>query len=296
MQNKEYVMVGIGELLWDVFQEEKKLGGAPANFAHHVSQLGHRGVVVSGVGTDEQGEALLLALQDKGVDSVINRVEQYPTGEVIVSTDQYGGPRYTISADTAWDNIKLDERHEKLATMVDVVYFGTLAMRNQASASAIEKFEGMLGSTCIRLFDLNMRQEFYSKSIVEKLLEKATVVKLNEEELITLAHFFHLFGSETTMLEQLETSFNLDLIMLTKGAEGSRLFSSRYGDSIIHGIPIEVIDSVGAGDSFAAAVAVGLCQRMDLQDTHLFAKRVATYVCQQRGATPQLPSITQLLP
>lgn len=295
-KSEEFVMVGIGELLWDLLPEGKQLGGAPANFAYHANQLGNRGVVVSSVGKDPAGEEILALLGDKDVHHMVTQNADHPTGTVTVEMSQDGIPTYTIHDNSAWDHLRLDERHTQLANEAQVVCFGTLAQRNSIAADSIQNFLSVTEPECMRMLDINLRQSYYSRESILKLLEIATVIKLNDEELIVLAEHCDLIGSETEMLRQLEEAFQLDLIILTKGADGSRLYSSTLGDSILHGVDLKVIDTVGAGDSFAAAVATGLCRQMSLQDTHLLATRVAAYVCQKAGATPQLPPLEKLLP
>ncbi len=292
----EFLMVGIGELLWDFLPEGKQLGGAPANFAYHANQLGNRGVVVSSVGNDPAGEEILAALVEKDVHHMVTRNADHPTGAVTVEMSLDGIPAYTIHENTAWDHLQLEKRHTQLANEAQVVCFGTLAQRNSITADSIQSFLSATEPECMRLLDINLRQSYYNRESILKLLGIASVIKLNDEELIVLAEYCGLIGSETEMLRQLEEEFQLDLIILTKGADGSRLYSSTLGDSILHGVDLKVVDTVGAGDSFAAAVATGICRKMSLQDAPLLATRVAAYVCQKTGATPQLPSLEKLLP
>ncbi len=297
MQNiDDFIMVGIGEILWDILPEGKQLGGAPANFAYHANQLGNQGVVISCVGDDPAGAEILSTLEKKGVSHKISSVPDYPTGTVTVEIGSQGNPEYTIHENTAWDHLQLDEDQHGLAAGAHVVCFGSLAQRNAVAAESIHHFLSATTPDCMRLLDINLRQNYYSKAPLIKLLEAATAIKLNDEELLVIAEFCDLFGSETDMFRQLEEEYDFDLIILTKGADGSRLYSSDLGDSILHGLDLNIVDTVGAGDSFAAAVATGICRKMSLQETHLFATRVAAFVCQNAGATPRLPSLEKLLP
>lgn len=293
--SKSFTMVGIGELLWDVLPQGKQLGGAPANFAYHANQLGNRGVVISSVGNDPDGDEILRQLDAKNIPHQVTQTRDYPTGTVSVEMGDDGIPSYTIQESSAWDHLQLNDKQEEIASQADVVCFGTLAQRNSASSDSIQRFISKTSDECVRLFDINLRQNYYNRVTIEHLLKCSSILKLNDEELLIVAYFFHLFGSETDMLEQVATIFQLDMVILTKGASGSRLYTLDMGDSIFNGVPLDIVDTVGAGDAFSAAVATGLCNKMDLQDIHLFATRVAAFVCQNAGATPELPSLDTLL-
>ncbi len=284
-------MVGIGEILWDVLPSGKQLGGAPANFAYHTGQLDNRGVVISCIGKDEDGREILSTLDKKSIENSITISDRYPTGLVTVHMDKKGIPSYTIHEQVAWDYLELNPTHLSLAHTADVVCFGTLGQRNTVSANAIQNFLSETSSTCIKILDLNLRSPFYSVEIIVSLLNIATILKLNDDELIVVTKLLGFFGPETALLEQLQKTYSLDLIILTKGAEGSRLFDGSIGGTIMPGYPVEVVDTVGAGDSFTAAVATGLCHGMSLKEIHPFASKVAAFVCQHAGATPQLPKM-----
>jgi fructokinase len=289
-----FVMVGIGELLWDMLPQGRQLGGAPANFACHATRLGSHGVVVSAVGNDANGAELLDVLREKGVDCRV-ATSGYPTGTVEITMDEGGVPSYTIHENVAWDHIQLQESDVALAERADVLCYGSLAHRNRDSADSIRRYISSTSAQCIRLFDINLRQNYYSSRIVDTLLERSTVVKLNDEELVVVADFLGLSGCETRLLDQILERYKLDLIILTKGEFGSRLFSRDHGDSIRQGRAVEVVDTVGAGDAFGAAVATGLCHDMALETIHLFASNVAAYVCSHAGATPPLPPLPELM-
>ena len=295
-RQSELNMVGIGELLWDLLPQGKQLGGAPANFAYHSQQLGNRGFVVSSVGKDPLGAEILQVLQEKQINCLVTEVVDFPTGTVAVSMDGEGVPTYTIQEETAWDHLQLDERHKELAARADVVCYGSLAQRSTDTASAIFQFLDWTSPDCLHLLDVNLRQNYYSVEILEKLLQSADLVKLNDEELIVIADYFDLYGGETDILSALEDLFALELLILTKGADGSRLYSQRHGDSIFNGVNLGIVDTVGAGDSFTAAVVSGITRNMSLQQTHLLATRVAAHVCQQAGAMPPMPSADKLWP
>lgn len=293
-KEKSYVMVGIGEVLWDMLPQGRRLGGAPANFACHAGQMGNHGVIVSAVGADDDGRRIQEALRNKQVRSFISTVD-YPTGTVSVDMGENGIPSYTIHENVAWDHIRLESGSLPLAAETDVLCYGSLAFRNPVSAGSLRRFIYATSPDCIRIFDVNLRQNYYDEKTVTELMAAATVLKLNDEELLVIADFLGLFGSETSLLLQLRSRYDLDLIILTKGEFGSRLFSREQGDSIREGRSVEVVDTVGAGDSFTAAVATGLCHGMALDAIHGFAANVAAHVCRYAGATPELPPFSELM-
>ena len=294
VEQTKKVMVGLGEILWDMLPEGKQLGGAPANFAYHATQLGNEGVVISSVGNDSNGSEILEHLEKKHIQHLISTNEQYPTGYVSVDVDEAGVPSYTIHEDVAWDHLPFGEHHTKLAQKADVICYGSLASRHPESAKAILQCIQATSAECIRIFDVNLRQDYFDGETLHRLLNLSTVVKLNDEELLVVAELLFFSGSETTLLQLLQHAYDLDLIILTKGEYGSRLFSMEKGDSIVEGHDIKVVDTIGAGDSFTAAVATGLCLDMPLHEMHHFAANVAAYVCSQAGATPELPSLGEL--
>ncbi len=294
-RTEEYVMVGIGEVLWDMLPEGRQLGGAPANFAYHSRQLGNRGIVVSSVGNDDEGAEILTGLEQKKVEHIVTTSEEYATGRVSVEMGKGGMPSYTIHENVAWDHLLLDSRHFDLAARADVVCFGTLAQRSRDSAEAIRDFLSRTADGCIRLFDVNFRQNYYDRETVVRLLQFATILKLNDEELLVVKDFLNIAGEETEALMKLCTAFDLDLIILTKGQQGSRLYSRHLGDSSFKAEPVDVVDTVGAGDSFAAAVATGICRKMPLDEIHPLAEKLASYVCRHAGATPELPPLEEFI-
>lgn len=295
VEQTKKIMVGVGEILWDMLPEGKQLGGAPANFACHATQLGNEGVIVSSVGNDSNGLEILKLLEKKNVSHLISSNNQYPTGIVSVDVDELGVPAYTIHEDAAWDHLLPGENHKKLAERADVICYGSLASRNPDSAQAISQCIAATSPQCLRIFDVNLRQDYFDAKMLHKLLNLSTILKLNDEELLVVAELLFLSGSETNLLQLLQHAYDLDLIILTKGEFGSRLFSMEKGNSIVEGHNIKVVDTVGAGDAFTAAVATGLCLDMPLHEMHHFAANVAAYVCSQAGAVPNLPSLGELV-
>jgi len=283
------VVVGIGEILWDVFPEGKKLGGAPLNFSHHCGQLGASAHPVSAVGADADGAEIRQILASKNLpDAQVQTDTAHPTGRVNV-TLQNGKPTYEILAEVAWDYIRFDQNLRDLASRADAVCFGSLAQRSPVSRATIQTFLEAMGPESLRIFDVNLRQNFYSKEILETSLRHANIFKLSDEELPTLAGFFDLSGQVLEQLQALRQMFDLSLVAYTRGGEGSLLVTA--SETSDHpGIPTEVVDTVGAGDSFTATLCMGLLQKLPLAEINQRACRVASFVCSQPGATPQLPS------
>lgn len=287
---KKQIMIGVGEILWDLLPGGRKLGGAPANFAYHCCQLNNRGVVISSVGDDEDGETIRGLLTSMNVEHLLG-TSDYPTGTVTVAMDSDGVPQYTIHQEVAWDYLEVQHTQMELAAHADAICYGTLAQRNSVSAKTITEIIQSTPQGCHRIYDINLRQNYYSKKIVVNLLNLSTIVKLNDEELQEVAGMLSLPESEDTCLEELLSRFSLDLVIVTNGSRGSRLYSKEMGDSSLPGAKIKIADTVGAGDSFTAAVATGLCNGLQLREVHQFASNVASYVCAHSGATPQLPPI-----
>jgi fructokinase len=292
-----YTLVGLGEILWDMLPDGKKLGGAPANFAYHAQALGARGVVVSCIGDDDLGEEIMSRLEKLGLDrSYIAVDKDHPTGTVSVELDEKGVPNFTIHQNVAWDFIPSNPDLLDLAAQTDAVCFGSLCQRSQGSRDTVRSFLQATKPDCVRVFDINIRQSFYSKDIVHDMLEISNVLKLNDDELPLLAELLSITGSEADILSQLTDSYKLRLIALTRGANGSTLYVE--GKSLEHkGFPpAQIADTVGAGDAFTAAMTLGLLQGKELDIINDVANCVASFVCSQSGATPELPdSLVQLI-
>lgn len=282
------VVVGIGEMLWDVFPEGKKLGGAPLNFSHHCAQLGATSHPVSAVGADADGAEIRQILASKNLpDAQVQTDTTHPTGSVNV-TLQNGKPTYEILAEVAWDYIRFDQNLRDLASRADAVCFGSLAQRGPVSRATILAFLEAMRPEALRIFDVNLRQNFYSREILETSLRHANIFKLSDEELPTLAGFFDLSGEVLEQLQALRQMFDLRLVAYTRGGEGSLLVTANE-TSDHPGFPAEVIDTVGAGDSFTAMLCMGLLQNLPLAEINRRACQVASFVCSRSGATPALP-------
>lgn len=282
------VVVGIGEMLWDVFPEEKKLGGAPLNFSHHCAQLGASAHPVSAVGADPDGTEIRQILAAKNLsDAHVQTDTAHPTGRVNV-TLQNGKPTYEILAEVAWDYIRFDQTLRDLATRANAVCFGSLAQRSPVSRATILAFLDSMPPETLRIFDVNLRQNFYTRELIETSLRHANIFKLSDEELPTLARFLDLSGQVPDQLQALRRMFDLRLVAYTRGGEGSLLVTA--DDTSDHpGFPTEVIDTVGAGDSFTATLCMGLLQNLPLAEINRRACQVAAFVCSQSGATPSHP-------
>ncbi len=282
-------LVGIGEVLWDLLPGGRQMGGAPANFAYHAAALGAEARVVSRVGDDEAGRELIRRLEELGVPTdCIETDPVAPTGTVSVEVAADGQPHFTIHENVAWDNITAEGTGRLAVAAADAVSFGTLAQRSKTSRETIRALLKKMPPESLRILDVNLRQHFYSKELIEQSLALANVLKVNETELPKLAEMFQLYGDEQGQIDELTRRFKLRVVAYTRGGRGSLLHSEgRWSD--LPGLAIRVVDTVGAGDSFTAAMTLGLLAGWDLDEIHHRAREVAAYVCSQAGATPELP-------
>ncbi len=283
MERKK-VIVGIGELLWDMLPSGKAIGGAPANFAYHAGRLGEEGWVVSAVGDDALGHEILDVLDEKRLHSLVAMVDK-PTGTVQVSLDDAGVPTYTIVEDVAWDHIPFTPKMQDLASRADAVCFGSLVQRNGSRASVL-KFLEAVPASALKVFDINLRQHFYTPEILRKSLEIADVLKINDEEIVTLSEMFGLGSDPREACRKLIGQYSLRFVLLTKGARGSEVISP---DEVIpQGVgKVDVVDTVGAGDAFTAAFTVAYLRGDSLADAQKLAGEVTAYVCSHKGAMPE---------
>jgi len=264
MEKGKGKIVGIGELLWDVFPEGKVLGGAPANFAYHASQLGFEGYAVSAVGKDALGDEILDTLSDKRLSHLVETVD-YPTGTVQVTLDERGVPRYEICEGVAWDNIPFTKPMERLARNCRAVCFGSLAQRSELSRTTIKRFLELVPVNAYRIFDINLRQHYYDRGIIHDSLLRSNILKINDEEVFALAGLFGMNDrSEQQICLHLMETYNLNMVIETKGAVGSYIFISGE-TSYIETPRVEVVDTVGAGDSFTGAFIAALLQGKSLR-------------------------------
>lgn len=296
MENNNKFVVGIGEVLWDVLPEGKKLGGAPANFAYHVSQFGLSSRVVSAIGNDKLGAEIERDFSEKGLEGIIEKVA-YPTGTVQVSLDDNGVPNYTIKENVAWDNIPFTTALKELAQHTCAVSYGSLAQRNMVSRETIHAFlDAMPKEGAYKIFDINLRQNFYTKDIICESLERCNVLKINDEELVAVSR---LFGYPGIDLQDkcwiLLAKYDLKMLILTCGVNGSYVFTPGHV-SFVETPKVTVADTVGAGDSFTAAFVSAILRGLSVSEAHKLAVNVSAYVCTQNGAMPILPDnfITKL--
>lgn len=282
-------IAGIGEILWDLLPEGRQLGGAPANFAYQTQALGADSLVITRLGADELGRETLRRLTAAGIDvRLIQHDPVAPTGTASVQLASDGQPHFIIHEDVAWDRLEVTPAAVQALSGIHAVCFGTLAQRTASASAAVQALVDATPAGAVRVFDLNLRQHYHSPQVIERSLELATVLKLNETELPALARQFNLSGSPQDQLDQLLRRFQLDLIALTLGSQGSML-ASPQAFSHHPGLPVQVVDTVGAGDAFTAALTLGLLANWPLDEIHPFANELARHVCAHAGATPPLP-------
>lgn len=285
------IVVGMGEALWDVLPDGKKIGGAPANFAFHAGQAGMDSRVVSAVGTDALGEEALATLEGKGLNiEAVARVD-FPTGVVNVSLGEQGIPQYDICEGVAWDNIPFTPALANLASQAQAVCWGSLAQRNEVSRKTIFSFLDAMPSDEERLkvFDINLRQQFYTLEIIEASCRRANVLKINDEELVLVSEMLRLgAGSPEVLCRSLMERYGLSILVLTCGANGSYVFTP-VETSYRVTPKVQVADTVGAGDSFTATLVGELLRKTPVGVAHEHAVEVAAYVCTQQGAMAEWP-------
>lgn len=288
-------VIGMGEALWDVLPEGKKIGGAPANFAYHVKQFGLDSCAVSAIGDDALGKELTEKFDEKDLNYHLDIVP-YPTGTVLVELDDAGVPQYEIKENVAWDNIPYTDDLKQLARDTKAFCFGSLAQRNVVSRNTINRFLDDIPkeNEPLIVFDINLRQNFYTKEIICDSMKKCNILKINDEELVVVSR---LFGYPGLDLENkcwlLLGKYNLKMLILTCGTLGSYVFTP--GDMSFQPTPkVEVADTVGAGDSFTAAFIANILKGKSVAEAHKIAVETSAYVCTQAGAMPTLPeSLTE---
>lgn len=290
------IIVGLGEVLWDVYPDIAHFGGAPANFACHSAALGAEAYIISRVGNDELGQRAKKILEQKSVITELLQIDHdRPTGTVQVTINEVGHPDYQFANDTAWDCLKWNNDVHALARKCDAVCFGTLGQRSLESRETIRRFVHSTNKNCYRVLDVNLRQNFYDAESLEESFRLASFVKLNDQELIVVCDLLGItYAGEQDAIICLADLFSVRTVALTKGENGSILFHNRTFD-IVTPPEIIAIDTVGAGDAFTAALVLGFLKNEPITSIHQRASRIASFVCTQRGATPALPA-EELLP
>ena len=292
-------VIGIGEALFDCLPEGRKLGGAPANFAYHVSQFGLNGCVISAIGNDELGDEIVEKFNAVHLKHILPRVEQ-PTGTVKVTLDEKGVPQYEICLGVAWDNIPLTDEMLSVARQAQAVCFGSLAQRSETSRKTIHAFLDATPADALRVFDINLRQSWYTAEVIAESLQRANILKINDEELDVVATMLlgeptipeHLIAEDAEktrrICRELISRYDLDMLILTCGAIGSYVFTMDE-ESYITTPKVKVADTVGAGDSFTATFVAQLLLGKPIPEAHKKAVDVSAFVCTQNGAMPVLP-------
>lgn len=289
MFSNQFVIVGLGEILWDLLPRGKQLGGAPANFAYMAARLGDRGIVASRVGSDELGQQAHFNLERLGLSASHLQVDEaHSTGTVLVRVDGKGQPDFTIAETVAWDFLAWTPLWENLAAQADAVCFGSLAQRSPVSRETIRRFLEATRSEALRIFDVNLRQPFFSAEVLSESFERCNVVKLNHDELREVAELLGLGGGgEVAWALKLIRVYGLTLVCVTRGEHGSLMVTD--AEIVEHpGRRIAVADAVGAGDAFTAALAYHYLRKERLGIISEAANRLGAWVASQVGATPQI--------
>ena len=283
----ESVIIGIGEVLFDLLPEGKQLGGAPANFAYHATCLGGNGVVISAVGCDSLGDEVVELLDAKGVNHHIARVDA-PTGVVRVTLNERGIPCYEICEGVAWDQLQLNDEIVSLAKRCDAICFGTLAQRSETSRQVIYSLIEAIPAerNALIIYDINLRQHYYSKELIETSLNYCNILKINDEEFLTIAEMLELGTNDYEIgARQIIERYGVGMVVVTCGENGS--FTVTENEISQCDTPkVKVVDTVGAGDAFTAALCVALLQGKSLREVHRSAVEVAAFVCSNAGAMP----------
>ena len=266
------LIIGLGEALWDMLPEGKKLGGAPANFAYHAGQFGLDTVAISALGEDKLADETIEALEQNGLKYLMPRVP-YATGTVQVTLTGEGIPTYEIKENVAWDNIPFNDEIKAAAKNCRAVCFGSLAQRNIVSRQTIQQFLDATPEDCIKICDINLRQQFFSKEILEESFKRCNILKINDEELVVVVK-----------------EYNLQMLVLTCGTNGSHVFTADGKHSFQPTPKVEVADTVGAGDSFTGSFCAAILNGKPVEEAHRIAVEVSAYVCTQNGAMPKYPA------
>jgi fructokinase len=290
--NRPAVMVGLGELLWDIFPSGKTLGGAPANFAYMVNVLGDQGIIASRIGDDEFGREAQAAVEALGLATTyVQQDRQHPTCTSEVRIDDAGQPEFKIKESVSWDYLEWTSAWQELAAGADVICFGSLAQRSPIAGATIDRFLRSAPKETLRIYDVNLRQSFYTRDVLDRSLRHAHIVKVNDQELAKASLLIGAgSGSEEAMARRLLESYDLRLVCVTRGSRGSLLVTER--ETFVHeGFRVKVVDAVGAGDAFTACLAHHYVRGHSLRDINEYGNRFAAWVATQVGATPPIDEL-----
>ena len=278
----------MGEALWDMLPEGKKIGGAPANFAYHAAQFGMDTMAVSALGDDDLGNEIAQKFAEKKLNVLMPRVP-FPTGTVQVSLDAQGVPTYDIKEGVAWDNIPFTPELEEVARNCRAVCWGSLAQRNEVSRNTIHRFLDATPKDCLKIFDINLRQNFYNEELLLESFKRCDILKINDEELVTIGRLFGYPGLDmTNKCWLILGKYDLDALVLTCGVNGSYVFTPG-AMSFLETPKVEVADTVGAGDSFTGSFCAAYLSGVPVSEAHRLAVETSAFVCTQNGAIPTLP-------
>lgn len=287
---KKDIIISIGEILWDIFPNGKKLGGAPANFAYIISQFNLNSCIVSAIGNDKLGEEILQNLKEKKLNYLADIID-YPTGTVLVELDKEGVPQYTIKQNVAWDNIPYNKELTDLLKNCKAICFGTLAQRDEISRNTILRSleQVALNVNSLRIFDINLRQSFYNKEIILTSLKLCNILKLNNQELNILTELLEIKETNFKQVcDKIIKQYNLKILILTCGTDGSYVFiQNNY--SYLPTPQVDVEDTVGAGDAFTAAFVASIIKGETIIQAHQIAVKTSAYICTQAGAMINIP-------
>ena len=285
--NSKPVVVGIGEILWDMLPGGKRAGGAPINFVYHAAALGAEGYAVSAIGNDADGRAIVAELKQNKIDHVLT-LTPYPTGKVLVELKN-GIPAYTIVENVAWDHIPYSDDASAIIRRADAVCFGTLASRSPESRDTLIRLLQEAPADALRFFDINLRGNYYSAELIRRYLGFANIFKLNDDEIGQIRNLFSLDGTDEEICRLLLKQYNLQYLIFTAGEKFSVIYSPQ-GVSRLNTPAVPVVDTVGAGDAFSGAFVYGILTGKSMADAHKNAVRVAAFVCTRSGAWPQYPA------
>ena len=287
VNEKKFKIAGWGEILWDVFPDTKSLGGAPTNFSLHAKQLDAESFIISCVGEDELGKEAKKLLEDFELNTTCIQFNRYlPTGSVIVSLDQIGNPSYEIKENVAWDHIVFDAYQKNIAQSLDAICFGTLAQRNPKTQKALFKTLDITPPHCLKVFDVNFRKGYYDREMLKINLERANIVKMNQQEFREISLMFSLSRNSEKGILSLIDEFDLKLGIITLGEKGSIMATKKDYISHTPTSIINIMSTVGAGDAYTAAVVMGWLNQKSLNQIIREASDLAAHVCGHMEAVP----------